>query len=90
MTYYRRSLVLGGFPSPAVCSFPRFGRLPRQNRFAAVPALHEFVDKGEVVGAVTLTATKDRIFHLNAVGKSDQAGARKMNRDPGRRRQAEF
>jgi CubicO group peptidase (beta-lactamase class C family) len=34
-----------------------------------------------VVGAVTLIATKDRILHLNAVGKSDQAGDRKMRTD---------
>jgi CubicO group peptidase (beta-lactamase class C family) len=51
-------------------------------RFAAVaPRMQEFVDKGEVAGVVTLIATKDRIIHLNAAGKTDLAKDRKMRTD---------
>jgi CubicO group peptidase (beta-lactamase class C family) len=47
--------------------------------FAAVaPAVQTFVDKGEVSGVVTLIATKDRVIHLEAVGKSDLATGRAM------------
>jgi CubicO group peptidase (beta-lactamase class C family) len=49
------------------------------DRFAAVAArMQEFVDKGEVAGVVTLIATKDRILHLAAVGRTDMAAERKM------------
>ena len=49
------------------------------DRFAAVTArMQEFVDKGEIAGAVTLIATRDRIIHLGAVGKTDMAKDRKM------------
>lgn len=60
------------------------GLLPAQqtDRFAAVaPRMHEFVEKGEVAGAVTLIATKDRIIHLSAVGKGDMTKDRKMRAD---------
>jgi CubicO group peptidase (beta-lactamase class C family) len=43
--------------------------------------MQEFADKGEAAGIVTLIATKDRILHLDAVGKSDLAGDRKMRTD---------
>jgi CubicO group peptidase (beta-lactamase class C family) len=52
------------------------------NRFAAVaPRMQEFVDQGEAAGIVTLVATKDRIIHLDAVGKTDLAKDRKMGTD---------
>ena len=52
------------------------------DRFAAVaPRMQEFVDKGEVAGVVTLIATKDRILHRGAVGKTDMARDRKMRTD---------
>jgi CubicO group peptidase (beta-lactamase class C family) len=38
------------------------------------------VDQGEISGAVTLVATRDRILHLAAVGRSDLATGRKMER----------
>jgi CubicO group peptidase (beta-lactamase class C family) len=60
------------------------GWLPAQtaDRFAAVTAqMQEFVDKGEVAGVVTLIATKDRVIHLAAVGKTDMAKDRKMKTD---------
>jgi CubicO group peptidase (beta-lactamase class C family) len=43
--------------------------------------MQEFVDKGEISGVVTLIATRDRIIHLNAVGKTDIAKERKMRTD---------
>ena len=52
------------------------------DRFAAVaPRMQEFVDKGEVAGVVTLIATKDRIIHLSAAGRTDLAKDRKMRTD---------
>ena len=54
----------------------------RADRFAAVaPRMQEFVDKGEAAGVVTLIATKDRVIHLAAVGKTDMAKDRKMRTD---------
>jgi CubicO group peptidase (beta-lactamase class C family) len=54
----------------------------QQDRLAAVaPRMQEFVDKGEIAGAVTLIATRDRIIHLGAVGKTDSAKDRKMRAD---------
>src|SRR5690348_13033341 len=53
--------------------------LPAKDRFAAIaPQMQQFVDKGEAAGIVSLIATKDRILHLNAVGKTDLAKPRKM------------
>ena len=60
------------------------GWLPAQqaDRFAAVaPRMQEFVDKGEIAGVVTLIATRDRIIHLGAAGKTDMAKDRKMQTD---------
>jgi len=52
------------------------------DRFAAVaPRMQEFVDKGEAAGIVTLIATRDRVIHLAAVGKTDLAKDRKMRTD---------
>src|ERR1017187_10567074 len=52
------------------------------DRFAAVaPRMQEFVDKGEAAGVVTLIATRDRIVHLGAVGKTDLAKDRRMQTD---------
>src|ERR1035438_2809315 len=60
------------------------GLLPAQpaDRFAAIaPRMQEFVDKGEVAGVVTLIATRDRIIHLAAAGRTDLAKDRKMRTD---------
>jgi CubicO group peptidase (beta-lactamase class C family) len=52
------------------------------DRFAAIaPRMQEFVDKGEVAGIVTLLATRDRVIHLGAVGRTDLAKDRKMRPD---------
>jgi len=48
---------------------------------AIAPRMQQFVDQGEAAGIVTLIATKDRILHLNAVGKSDINGDRKLRTD---------
>src|SRR5205814_2328209 len=47
------------------------------DNFAPIaPAMQTFVDKGEVMGIVTLVATQNKILHEAAVGTSD--GTRKM------------
>ena len=43
--------------------------------------MQAFVDKGEVAGVVTLLATRDKILHLGAAGRSDTATGRKMRTD---------
>jgi len=43
--------------------------------------MQAFVDKGEVAGVVTLLATRDKILHLGAAGRSDTATGRKMQTD---------
>ena len=61
---------------------PGFLLAQQVDRFAAVaPRMQEFVDKGEASGVVTLIATKDRILHRGAVGKTDMARDRKMRTD---------
>ncbi len=61
---------------------PGVARAQAADRFGAIaPAMQEFVDKGEAAGIVTLIADKDRILHLNAVGKSDLAQDRRMRTD---------
>ena len=55
---------------------------PATERFSAIaPRMQQFVEKGEAAGIVTLIATKDRILHLNAVGKSDLSKDRAMRTD---------
>jgi CubicO group peptidase (beta-lactamase class C family) len=57
-------------------------RAQQADRFAGIaPRMQEFVDKGEAAGVVTLVATKDRVIHLSAVGKTDMAKDRKMKTD---------
>lgn len=43
--------------------------------------MQEFVDRGEIAGVVTLVATRDRVLHLAASGKTDLATDRKMRPD---------
>ncbi len=53
--------------------------LSAQDKFAAVPErMQAFVAQGEIAGAVTLVATKEKILHLAAIGQSDLASGRKM------------
>jgi CubicO group peptidase (beta-lactamase class C family) len=48
---------------------------------AIAPRMQAFVDKGEAAGIVTLIASKDKVLHLAAVGKTDLAGSRAMKTD---------
>src|SRR5215471_4213028 len=53
-----------------------------RDRFAGIaPAMQAFADRGEIAGAVTLIADKDRILHLAAAGKSDLSTGRAMRTD---------
>jgi len=53
-----------------------------KDRFAGIqPAMQGFADRGEIAGAVTLIADKDRILHLAAAGKSNLATGRAMRTD---------
>jgi CubicO group peptidase (beta-lactamase class C family) len=45
------------------------------------PTMQRFVDKGEAAGIVALVASKDKVLHLSAVGKTDLAGDRHMRTD---------
>jgi CubicO group peptidase (beta-lactamase class C family) len=45
------------------------------------PKMQEFVDKGVASGIVTLIASKDKVLHMAAVGKTDMAGTRAMRTD---------
>jgi CubicO group peptidase (beta-lactamase class C family) len=57
---------------------PRFD----EGRLAEIPRrMERFVSDGQISGAVTLIATKDRIVHLAAVGKADLAASRAMEPD---------
>jgi CubicO group peptidase (beta-lactamase class C family) len=43
--------------------------------------MEQFVTDGQIAGAITLVATKDRVVHLAAVGKADLASGRPMEPD---------
>jgi len=45
------------------------------------PKMQTFVDQGLIAGAVTLVATKDKVLHLAAVGKSDVQTGRTLHTD---------
>src|SRR5258705_9866468 len=51
----------------------------------AVPAIHdriqEAITQGEIAGAVTLVADKEKILHLDATGRSDLASESPMSKD---------
>src|SRR3954447_22948453 len=57
---------------------PRFD----EGTLAEIPKrMEQFVKEGQISGAVTLVATKDRVVHLAAVGKADLATGRPMEPD---------
>jgi CubicO group peptidase (beta-lactamase class C family) len=64
-----------------VCSSPAIRSQPADSFSGVVPKMQEFVDKGEISGVVTLVATRDKVLHLAAVGKTDLATGRKMRTD---------
>src|SRR5437868_8993025 len=62
----------------AVAQQPAFDN----EKLADIPRrMEEFVKAGQISGAVTLVATKDRVVHLAAVGKADVASRRPMEPD---------
>src|SRR3954468_24639742 len=71
-------LVFTLFASLAKSQQPRFdeARLAQISR-----RMEQFVKEGQIAGAVTLVATKDRVVHLAAVGKADVASGRPMEPD---------
>src|SRR5262245_57991257 len=53
-----------------------------EGRLAEIPRrMEQLVKEGQIAGAVTLVATKDRVVHLAAVGKADVETARPMEPD---------
>jgi CubicO group peptidase (beta-lactamase class C family) len=69
---------------PFACAFVRAESLPVLNagKLESIPAqMQKFVDDRTVSGVVTLVATRDRVLHLAAVGKSDLATGREMKKD---------
>ena len=72
------------FRQLAVCFFPALllAQQPPPDPFAAVaPRMQQFVDRGEASGIVTLIASKDRVLHLAAVGKTALDKERPMRTD---------
>jgi CubicO group peptidase (beta-lactamase class C family) len=71
-------------PRPALADVTKAGS-PRafdEKKLAAIPErLREFVDRGEVSGAVTLLATRDGVPHVGSVGNADIAGDKPMRED---------
>lgn len=67
---------------------PAVGAAPGSEDGAKPPAIarigermEKFVHDGEIAGAVTLVATRDRVVHLEATGKADLASGRPMRPD---------
>ena len=78
----RMTAISALLPLLGIAVTPELLLSQQADRFAAVaPRMQEFVDKGEIAGVVTLIATRDRILHLGAVGKTDMAKDRKMRTD---------
>lgn len=83
-----RSLT-GIFALVALMSIvPAVGAAPGSDDDAKPPAIarigermEKFVHDGEIAGAVTLVATRDRVVHLEATGKADLASGRPMRPD---------
>jgi CubicO group peptidase (beta-lactamase class C family) len=75
----KRSLALSAVLGVVAASVLGIAPLRAQDKFAAIPErMQAFVDQGEIAGAVTLVATKDRVLDLAAVGQGDLASGRKM------------
>jgi CubicO group peptidase (beta-lactamase class C family) len=62
---------------------PVFGlAASKSGEFSGVPAaVQPYVDRGEIAGAVSLVADKNKVLHLSAVGISDLATGRKQTTD---------
>lgn len=69
---------------PFALTFARAESAPATDsaKLATIPSqMQKFVDDSTVSGVLTLVATKDRVLHLAAVGKSDLASGREMKTD---------
>jgi CubicO group peptidase (beta-lactamase class C family) len=63
-------------------SLPAFGQATGTDPFALIrERLEPFVQQGEIAGAVSLVANKEKVLHLSAVGQSDLATGRKLQPD---------
>ena len=75
------SLVVALVSIAAAASVPSLPRFDAAKLSEIPKRMQEFVDQGEISGAVTLVADRDRIVHLAAIGKSDLSTGRKMRTD---------
>jgi CubicO group peptidase (beta-lactamase class C family) len=76
--------ILSSFPSLTLRLGVSWAEQPAFDgaKLAEVPRrMEELVKSGQISGAVTLVATKDRVVHLAAVGKADVASGRAMEPD---------
>src|SRR5205085_5827921 len=76
--------VLASIPSLALRASVAVAQQPDfdGSKLAEIPRrMEEFVKAGQISGAVTLVATKDRVVHLAAVGKADVSSGRPMEPD---------
>lgn len=79
-----RSLITVAALICVCCAIPVNAQQARfdEGRLAEIPKrMEQFVKEGQISGAVTLVATKDRVAHLAAVGKADLASGRAMEPD---------
>lgn len=72
------ALCVFGFALTAAAEQPRFD----EARLSQIPErMEQLIQEGQISGAVTLVATKDRVVHLAATGKADLASGRSMEPD---------
>lgn len=75
-TYALATAVLVLLAALTVAAPPKLPKLP-----GIVEKMQESIDSGEIAGAVTLVATKDKILHLSADGQADSAAHKPMQVD---------
>jgi CubicO group peptidase (beta-lactamase class C family) len=77
-TAFKSLIAIAFYVLAAHAEQPRFD----ERRLADISRrMERFVSDGQIAGAVTLVATKDRVVHLAAVGKADLASGRPMEPD---------
>jgi len=77
-----RSIAASAFFLALVCTSPTPGAELDPGRLAGIrPRMQQFVDAGEIAGAVTLVARHDRVAGLEAVGWQDLEAKRPMRTD---------
>jgi CubicO group peptidase (beta-lactamase class C family) len=78
------SVGLALVPPAAVADVAKAGRVassPEIKLPSISERLREFVDRGEISGAVPLVATRDGVPHVGSIGKADIAGDKPMRED---------